>query len=381
MAETKRLDGFCSYIGLQGRAIREVYAEIEEVQFQFNEIYRQKMAEWQAAMNKGVPMLIGGAEPPPIVAQSLLRVIAEEHAKLEKEIADLTAQVSQKRAEADGAIAEAQAELAALRKENPRLDAEEEQIKASRQASQERLQQLEAEIKRTGWLSFRRRGQLKRQREQERQALVQATTQLRRVRQAWEDDKKVYQQNQVRLHAQFDQAGVEAAQLQARLDYLRGNLEQLGRQNGAGRYLAELQAVPEVPEPLRQALAQMVELNRVKAEYEEGLRTVAEGLGLLKGLSEGMDRFSQSAGKVLEEQRQYSLKELKVRLSDEVLAFHALWPEFRNQVKDEKGLGTHPTEFSKRVNAIIKERLGDAAIAGMFNSLGDALTEATRAWG
>ncbi len=58
-----------------------------------------------------------------------------------------------------------------------------------------------------------------------------------------------------------------------------------------------------------------------------------------------------------------------------------LWPEFRNQVRDEKALGKNPLEFSRTVRAVIQNRLTDQAIASMFETMGDALTRATKAWG
>ena len=107
---------------------------------------------------------------------------------------------------------------------------------------------------------------------------------------------------------------------------------------------------------------------------------MAEALGLLKGLAEGMERFGRSADKVLEEQRRYNLRQLRLELSDVVLGFHSLWPALRAQVKDEKTLGAQPAEFSRRVRATIDGRLSDDAIAAMFESMGDALTRATKAW-
>jgi chromosome segregation ATPase len=382
MPKTVRLGDFCEYVANQQRAIRSVYAEIEEVQFQFNELHRQTLASWQAAVRQAVPMLLDDAQLPPEVAQSLLRAVQEEQARIEQEIADLRGRVEARRQEADAVAAEAQAGLQALRRDNPRLDADEEACKARRAAIEQEIRRLDAEIKATPWLTglFRRR-RLGREREAQRRLLAQETVRLRRVREMWQEEKRSFEINQAELRARWDAASAEAAQLQARLDYLQENLARLSRENGAGRYLAELQTVPEAPEPLRAALAEVVRLNQVRGEYEEGLRTVAEALGLLKGLAEGLERFYKSAEKVYEEQRQYNLRELHVALSDSVLNFHALWPELQAQVKDEKMLGTHPAEFSRRVRPAITGRLSEQAIAAMFESLGDALTQATKAWG
>ncbi len=382
MPRTMDLAAFCAYVGEQWKAARQVYAEIEEVQYQFNEIYRQRLETWQRALARAVPMLAAPEALPPELAQSLLEEVEKERRRLSGEIASLEQQVSDKRVQAEAAAAQARDELAALRKMNPRLDADEERIKAHSAALRAEIERLDREIQAAGLirrlLGCRR---LRRQREERRRELAAAAGQLRRVREEWAGAKRRYESEQTRLHQLWEQASVEAANLQSRLDYLRANIEQLAWQNGSGRWLASLHAVPEVAEPLRGALSQVVELNRVKAEYEEGLRTVSEALGLLKGLAEGLERFLKSAHKVLEEQERYNLRKLRVRVADTVLGFHAIWPSFRAQVRDEKVLGAHPAEFSRRVRAVIGDSLEESAIGAMFESLGNSLTEATRAWG
>lgn len=382
MAKTVRLHEFCSYIGQQWQAIREVYTEIDQVQGQFNEIYRQTMEGWKTAISRTVPMLTGDTALPSAVAQGLLQVVDEERAKLEREIAELASQIQQLRHEADSAITEAQAELASLRQMNPQLDAQEEELKAHCASVRQTIEQIEAQMRATGWLAgIAQRYRLRKERATQRKALAATTTRLRRVRQSWEDERKRFAANQSRLQEKWEASGIRATELQARHDYLQTNLEQLSRQNGAGRFLAELQSIPQAPEPLHSALEEIVDLGQTKAAYEDGLRAVAEALGLLKGLADGMARFRKSADKVLEEQRRYNLAELRLRLGDDVLGFHALWPDLRAQVRDEKALGKHPVEFSQGIRTVIRNRLTDQSIASMFESMGDALTQATKAWG
>jgi len=123
-----------------------------------------------------------------------------------------------------------------------------------------------------------------------------------------------------------------------------------------------------------------VELGQNQRSYETGLTSVAEILGLLKGLGEGMDRFIRSVGTVYEEQRRYKLPSLTLNLSDAVTSFHSIWPDFQAKVKDEKYLGTHPLEFNRRIQIIVQERINEDAIQKMFDEMGAALTRATKAW-
>ena len=377
MARSMNLDEFCSYVANQWRAMLQVYAEIEQVQQQLNDIHLRNLQLWQEA----VPPL--AAEPsalPPQMARDLLAMVEEERAKLEQECRDLGSQIGGLRQRADGALAAAQSELQALRQMNPQLDAEEERTKLLLAELGDSIRALDAQIRGTGWLQLGLRRRLREQRDESARALQEARTRLRSLRQTWDDQKQRYQGNQARLQQEWEQASIEAAQKQARLDHLQANIKQLARQQGAARYLASLQQAPDVGGRLQPVLNDMVARNRLKAAYEEGLRAVAESLGLLRGLAEGMDRFYRSAEKVLEEQRRYNLARLKVRVDDLVLSFHAVWPEFASQVKDEKALGVDPLEFSRRVHSVIQSRLGDQAIAAMFESMGASLSEATKAW-
>ena len=125
---------------------------------------------------------------------------------------------------------------------------------------------------------------------------------------------------------------------------------------------------PEISGELGDALADLVKRNEVRRSYEEGLRAVAEALGLLKGVGEGMNRFQQSVGTVLQEQRRYSLKQVQVPVPGWIVQMNETWQELSAKVKDEKYLGTHPLEFSQRAREIVQQRLQEAAIKRMKRS-------------
>jgi DNA repair exonuclease SbcCD ATPase subunit len=226
---------------------------------------------------------------------------------------------------------------------------------------------------------FQRR-RVRRQREQLVENLAVLDTGIRVVREKWQTRKKELQQSQADLQSKWQAISVDVSQLQARLDHLETDFDDLTKRNAAQNLLGNLQDLPVSAGPWRDRLAPLVELSRHKSDYEVGLRTVAEILGLLKGLGEGMDRFVRSVATVYEEQKRYKLAMIKLNLSDGVTSFHALWPEFQAKVKDEKYLGTHPLEFSQRVQEVVSQRLQEAAIKRMFEDMGSALTAATKQW-
>jgi chromosome segregation ATPase len=388
MATKTKLADFYGYVRANRKRISDIYREIEEIQYQFNELYAQQVEKRNARIAALVPQLQpeGGADLPPQLQQLLRAQVQLERKAIEQEIATLTKEVAQKRHKTDELIQNSQRQVAYLREQNPILDQQEEELKARAAAIESEIQETNAKLKSLswfpiGWLSnFFKRRSLGREREQLADNLEAVRDGIRKVREKWLAEKTRLQEAQTDLKGEWQAVSVEASQGQARLDYLSANIEQESMRNAAWSMLSDLKEVPVNQGTWSEQLSPLVELTRSKAEYEAGLRSVAEILGLLQGLGEGMDRFIRSVGTVYEEQRRYKLPSLTVKLSDAVTSFHAIWPDFQAKVKDEKYLGLHPLEFERRIKEILPARLGEAAIQKMFEDMGEALSQATKAW-
>ena len=386
MVATMTLAEFYRYTRENRKRVADVFREIEEIQYQFNSLYEQQAVKRQALIATYTPLLQDAED----LSDEMAMLLAEQEqlarAAIEEEIAKLEPEISEKRGSGDALIQEAQRRVADLRKQNPILDQQEEQLKARHAALQGELEQLDAEVKKlnrfpVGWLTnaIKLRG-LRKQRLVVFKNIGAYEKGVRTVRKKWQADKKALQDKQADLRNTWQVLSVEVSQLQSRLDHLAANIDQQAKQNAAQRLLSDLQELPTGTGSWKPRLDPLVELNRNEAIYRTGLRTVSEILGLLQGLGEGMDRFILSVGTVYEEQRRYKLSPLKVRLPTAVTTFHDIWPEFQSKVKDEKYLGTHPLEFSQRVEDFTRERLSEKAIKLMFKNMGDALTKATKAW-
>jgi hypothetical protein len=203
---------------------------------------------------------------------------------------------------------------------------------------------------------------------------------IRKVRETWQAEKVRLQQAQSDLQGQWQALSVEVSQLQARVDYLSGHFDAESKRNAVWNLLGDIKDIPVREGVWEERLSALAELNGQKEAYEAGLRSVAELLGMLKGLVEGMDRFIRSVATVYEEQNRYKLPSLTLNVSDAVTSFHAMWPDFQAKVKDEKYLGTHPLEFEGRIREYLPQRLSEPAIEKMFEDMGNALTQATKAW-
>ena len=386
MATALTLADFYNYVRDNRKRIADVYREIEEIQFQFNELHARQMAEWEKLVSTYAPLLLLGEDVPCELQQLLLAREQVERQAIQDEIARLQKEIAEKRTSADGFVQLAQKQVAALRDENPILNQQEEELKARRASVERDIQRLDTELKQmgcfpVGWLTnFARRRRVRRRRERLAENLTSLDTGIRVVREKWQARKKELQQSQADLQSKWQAISVEVSQLQARLDNLETNIGELSKRNAAQNLLGSLRELPVSAGPWRDRLAPLVELSHNKSNYEVGLTAVAEILGLLKGLGEGLDRFVRSVATVYEEQGRYKLPMLKLTLSDAVTSFHALWPEFQAKVKDEKYLGTHPLEFSQRVQEVVRQRLQEAAIKRMFEDMGSALTAATKQW-
>jgi chromosome segregation ATPase len=387
MGATMSLADFFNYCRDNRKRIDDIYREIEEIQAQFNGLYANQLDERNRLIDAcAAEMLSASANLPLELARLLDAQEQAERQALRDEITTLTGQVGNQRQKADSLVTKAQQQMAHLREENPVLNQQEEELKARRVRMELDLQKLDVELKRLPtfplrWLTHSgQRRKLNQQHAQLSENLQAMTAGIRTVRAKWQEEKKRLQENQANLQGQWQAASVEASQNQAQLDYLSSNLDALSKRNAARNLLDKLTEIPAMESPWKERLAPLSELNRSKAAYEAGLRSVAEMLGMLKGLGEGMDRFIRSVGTVYEEQRRYSLAALTVRLSDTVTDFHAAWPDTQTKVKDEKYLGLHPLEFSQRVLEFMQQRLNSAAIQRVFEDMGGALNQATKAW-
>ena len=381
-----RLSQFNDYLMQKERELTQCYREIEEVQAEFNEIFRQEMAAWQETFSQCFPQVLAGRDDLPAkFRQQIDEAEREELGKLRQEMAQLEDEVAQCRAEMDRLTEAAQDLTDSLRAENPDIDEREESLKAKVVRLQddytEAWEKAERVSEGLGWLTnaFRLAKLRKRQREakQEQEATMR---ELRSVRQEWLTQMEEASQSQAELRKQWQEQSVAAAEKQGRLDHIRHNLEDLAQQNAITHVLEELDKDPGVEGQLGDSLRELIQRNKVRTEYETGLASVAEALGLTKGIGEGLRRFGQSVATVVQEQRRYGLRDVAIVLPRSVVALNETWRALASKIKDEKAMGTKPLAFSRIIKAYLSDRLTDSSIQGLFETMGNALSEATASW-
>ena len=381
------LTEFQRYVDDSGRRLLACYKETEEVQFQFNDVFKQELDAWQETFAYCYPRLAVQRQDLPLTfARHVDQVEAEERERIRQEIAELDQQLRDRRAKMDDLLSQGQAATDALRTANPGLNDREEDLKALVVRYQDEYAQafedVEAlEASPLGWMrNYFKIRRLKKVQRMAKSQQAHTLTQLRKVRQEWLSKVEEAGDTQAEFRDQWQEAGIKASEAQGRRDHLESNFDALAEQAALQRVLEELREPPDVAGDLGDALKELVERNIVRWNYEEGLRAVAEALGLLKGIGEGLKRFQRSLQTVLQEQRRYSLSQVHVHVPQLVIALNQTWEEIGGKVKDEKYMGTHPLEFSRIVDRYIKERFTDQGIQSYFELMGEALNRATAAW-
>ncbi len=391
MPPTVSLEQLNDFLLDNRRKINDVGREVEEIQVGFNSAYVEFKANHDAQLSRLTETLFDrvdnlGPGLRTLIDQRALeerRLLAERRTELREKL------IPQTQAEADAVLAQAQTQTKALRELNPRLNEREETYKAHRAALAAKLAELNSEIsRRSRGLGFIIRfisiAQLDRQRHRIIGQLETLAQNLKEVRQEWQARQQEFQTEQEALQGQWRELSLKVAELKRELTYLDDDAqrEALAVKRAGRHVLDNLKERVPCPNDLKSGLETMIELNIKTDAYQEGLGTVGGLIALLDSVGKGMDSFRTSVGGLVGEQRMHSqfLPQLKVQLPDSVIAFHNQWDGLRAQMRDDARLCAHPIEFLQTARPVMERDLSNEAITGMFNSLGQALEEATKKW-
>ena len=392
MSNRLSLKQLSRYIAENVERISTVRREMAEIQVGFNSAYVEWKAEHDATLERLVEVVTGRLDEagPDLRARIEDRIVEERRAITDRRQELRDGLIPETQAEADRTLQQGQELTAKLRQLNPRLDQREEELKAQGAALEGELAQLNEQIRGlSGCLGvaihFFKIGKLDRQRQQVIGQLQVIQQELKKVRDEWHEFQEQTGSERGELQAQWQALTLKLAQLQGELDYLdvEANREALALKRATRHVIDNLKdPVPCPASDLKQELDMMVELNVLTDEYQEGLGSVSGLLSLLDGITEGLNRFSESVGGLIEEQRMHSayLPELDVSLPDDVRAFHERWDGLAQKVRDDGRLCAHPSEFLAIIRPVMEKDLAGENVKAMFESLGRALDQSTQRW-
>ncbi|MBN1978584.1 MAG: hypothetical protein JW918_14395 [Anaerolineae bacterium] len=393
MGKRVSLEELHQYILNKTSQIRTVSEEMKEIQVGFNSKHVAWKADHDAALERLVEAVLARMEEVgPELKGRIEERVAEERRIVDERRQELRdTLIPQVQAEVDDLIKKGRTVVEFVREENPRLDEREEQLKAKWAKLEGELTVLNERIRKlSGCLgvvfNFLKINKLDRQRQRVIGQMYEVRSQLRDVRQEWQETRHVADDEEDRLQVRWQELTREVAQMQGELDYLEeaSNRENLALRRAVRHVIDNLkEPIPCPAADVKADLDGMVTLNIQTDDTQGGLGVASGLIALLDGIIEGMKRFDQSVAGLVTEQHMHSayLKRLDVDVPDDVEAFHAQWEGLAQKVRDDGRLCENPAEFLNVVLPEFEGKVSEAAIRGAFESLGRALSAATSQWG
>ena len=383
------LASLCDYLSDNEGKIGRLRQEIEEIHKGFVSEFAQHRENWESALTNTVDLAEDHFEDLPEALRTAvdqrLPTLRQQKAQRLQESRDRVKELETERA---GVEKEAQETTEAVKAANPRLNEREEQLKATLASERARLAEIDAQLAQAagglGWLlRFARIRHLRRERKPQAAKVGAAATRLDEVRRLWVETRTTASERETRCEEAWRLRTAEIAKSQQEIEELEDDFEGACLREALRQHFTELTA------PLQSGLAELEQewnqaagFRQETQDYEGGVVAVSQIVGLLGGVAEGMGRFRESVEGVKKEQDMHAeLSHLQFAAPDFVLQFDQIWDALWPTVQDEKAAISHPAEFAKIIQDVIGSRLTNEQIEAYFNTLGDTLNSATKAWG
>lgn len=374
------------YMDAQCAKINALVGEVEEIQRAFENRYvdtqqrfenaRAQVAVWVEQHEWQQPDWLAAE-----IAERLPEVTKAKRGRLEK----LAEEIGALEAQRQVVETESQTRISALKENNPRLNAREEELKrlqAETQAAMDgRLEQWRQAAAGLGWLLRSSRvGKLRAEAQSLGERLNDLNSRLTEVRNAWATLEAKTDESEDEAQRAWRLRTADIARLKREQHALQADFDAAVREAALEEIL---NAVAEVKasghDDFDVMVAQMIKLHDATVDYQNGIAQVAELMGVMKGVCEGLQRMKESVASVKQEQDMHAeLPDLRLEAPEAALEFHQLWDRLRPVVLDEKFAAEHPRDLAHRLRATIGDRLSKIAIDSMFTSLGNELDRATK---
>lgn len=384
------LETMIQYMDSNCEKIQALAGEIAEIQREFETHFVQAQQRYENAKAAAMAWVEAHDwQQPAWLIQAIEQRLPAVREQEQKRLAELQKQLGDLQTQQAGIEQENDEVMQRLRTQNPALDAREEELKQQELGARDRFYRLNDDWHKSAgglrWLLSP--GGVRKAREAMEQANVQwvdINARLAEVRNAWVALKQKMDETGETLQAAWRLRTAEIARLKRELSAVRGDLDAGGREAALADILgAVAEAKQSDQAEFDKLLAEVIAAHDEANQYESGIAQVAELIGLIAGVCEGLTRMSESVKSVKAEQDMHAeLADLKLPAPEAALRFHALWDELRPLVLDEKKAAKHPGPFAAAVRQAIGDHLSNAAIDEMFTSLGDELNRATKEqWG
>lgn len=370
--------------------INALVTEIAEIQIEFE----TNFVDWQQRHENSKAAAIAWIEghdwqQPQWLMDAVNQRLPQMRQQKQERLAELQEEITDLEAQREGIEQQNDEALAKLKKQNPRLNTREEKLKQQETDAKDNFHRLANDWRRTarglGWLL--RPGAVRRSREAMEAALQEWTNlnaRLAEVRNSWVTLKQKTDETETTLQDAWRLRTAEIARLKRELGQLQRDLDGAAKETALDEIIDALAEPKQSNQPdFDNLLVTVIEAHEASQRYEAGIAQVAELMGLIQGVCEGLARMAESVRSVKAEQDMHAeLANLKLSPDPTVLQFHSLWDQLVPLVLDEKKAAAHPAQFAAAVKQAIGDRLSNVNIDLMFNTLGNELDQATKQqWG
>jgi len=213
--------------------------------------------------------------------------------------------------------------------------------------------------------------------------LKQEKLKLKLIRTKFAETKTGKEQKETGLEGDFREVINKIGYLKQAYDRVSGDIELTAAIEAADDVVKKAPA--KILEELSGAIADIPKYaaDRIKKDdYEKSLKTVAEEIGFLAGIRSGFENILKTANSLEEQYKQYSsyLCPLTIAVTPECEDFGASFKLMAQKVVDDAALGKDPAEYLKIVDAFHKKFINETAVKRCFESIGEAITTAAKAW-
>ena len=375
-----------AYMDDQCGKITGLVKEVDEIQRAFDTRFVETQQQFDNTKARVAAWVEAhGWQQPPWLAAALQERLPEVRKQKQERLPAVAKEIADLAEQRTGIEAQNTSATDALKESNPRLNDREEELKQQQTETQtaleERMAQWRAAAGGVGWLLQPGKvRKLRAEAESLADRVHDLNSRLTEVRNAWTTLEQKTHEAEAQMQQGWRLRTAEIARLKGEQTALQTDLDGVVREAALDEILDAIAEAKTGDDPeFDKLLADLVALHDQNRDYQGGIAQVAELMGIMKGVCEGLTRMKESVEGVKKEQDMHSeLADLKLQAPPVALQFHQLWDRLLPIVLDEKFAAQHPHDLASRLKQTIGDSLLPAAMDAMFTALGNELDRATK---
>ncbi|MBN2004638.1 MAG: hypothetical protein JXA21_14880 [Anaerolineae bacterium] len=395
MGSSADFEGQLRYWNGQLGTLRKLLTKYEE---DFKQVLGTLIQSYESQILTLIPTLVDLPDdnPDDVINTTMLAHIDVEREKLEKRRQELReVLIPQELKNADACIADSQTQREKRHQENTTLYEKQDELQKEKAALERQFQEMNDEIRSRArglgivWNYFAIR-KLRKNRAKVQWKLREAMNSLHEMRRKWQVATKEMTKKEMKLRLLWDEINLSRGRYQAELDILDDpeQFERLAQTQAARTWLDALRTPVTGPNQTDSAALQdpinaLVELNLKGDTYREAVAMATQLNAICQAIDDGLEKMDATMRKLIAQERKYSqyLPRLSFTMPGAAETFNKQWPALLEQLKDQEHFKQNPQEFTQIAQETLEKGITNDLIKTMFESLGEAINQATKRWG